>query len=215
MQAFTKIEKALFSLFLLFAFAPLLQGQVTDRGRFLIGSAVGFATNTSNISYSGQTTEENPQNTQWNVAPSIGYFLFNNFTLGIGLDYTSSSEKRTGESKTEDSDLLFGPFARYYFPLDDKAFFLQSNFGFGNSSDNLSIGGEARNIRTNILAVGVGPGFTIFSNDAIGLEALVKYNYARSKFDVDIAGVKTTTTTKTNQVALSLGLQVYFSGLRK
>ena len=96
-----------------------------------------------------------------------------------------------------------------------KALFLQANFGFGNSSDNLTIGGEAQNINTNILAVGAGPGFTIFSNDAIGLEALVKYNYARSKFDIDIAGVKTSTTTKTNQIALSLGLQIYFRGLRK
>jgi hypothetical protein len=43
----------------------------------------------------------------------------------------------------------------------------------------------------------------------------VKYNYARSKFDLDIDGVKTTTITKTNQVALSLGLQLYFAGLVK
>ncbi|MBL7828411.1 MAG: outer membrane beta-barrel protein [Saprospiraceae bacterium] len=192
-------------------------GQFTDRGRFILGTAVGFATNTSNVSYAGEVPGgvEEPQNTQWNIAPSIGYFLFDNFTLGIGMDYTSSSEKRVGEEKTKDADLLFGPFARYYFPFDDKAIFLQANFGFGNSSDNLTIGTTTQNINTNILAVGAGPGFTIFSNDGIGIEALVKYNYARSKFDLDVNGVKTTTTTKTNQIALSLGIQVYFSGLRK
>lgn len=213
-----KIEKLVSLLLLSFMLVPVVQAQFTDRGRFMLGSAVGFATNTSKISYSnqlpGETTDE-PQNTQWNVAPSVGYFLFNNFVLGIGLDYTTSSETRQGETKTKDSDLLFGPFARIYFPFTDKAFFLQGNFGFGNSSDNLTIGGQNQNINTNIFAVGAGPGFTIFSNDAIGLEALVKYNYARSKFDIDIAGVKTTTTTKTNQVALSLGLQVYFSGLNR
>ncbi|MBP6810362.1 MAG: outer membrane beta-barrel protein [Saprospiraceae bacterium] len=197
---------------------PIAQGQFTDQGRFMIGSAVGFATNTSKTSFSGQTPNEGesePQNTQWNVAPSIGYFLFNNFTLGIGLDYTTSTESREGEAKTKDSDLLFGPFARYYFPFGDKAVFLQGNFGFGNSSENSNLGGTDQNINTNILAIGAGPGFTIFSNDAIGLEALVKYNYARSKFDLDIAGQKTTTTTKTNQIALSLGIQVYFAGLRR
>lgn len=199
-------------------FTALVQAQFTDQGRFMLGSAVGFATNTSKTSFSSQTpgtTDTEPQNTQWNIAPSIGYFLFNNFTLGIGLDYTSSTETRAGEDKTKDSDLLFGPFARYYFPFGDKAIFLQGNFGFGNSADNLTIGTEKQNINTNILAVGAGPGFTIFSNDAIGLEALVKYNYARSKFDLDIAGVKTTTTTKTNQIALSLGIQVYFAGLKR
>ncbi len=40
---------------------------------------------------------------------------------------------------------------------------------------------------TNIFAIGAGPGFTIFSSDAIGIEALIKYNYARSKFDIDMA----------------------------
>ena len=213
-----KFEKLLSSLFLSVMLIPVAQGQFTDQGRFMIGSAVGFATNTSKTSFSGQTpnqSESEPQNTQWNVAPSIGYFLFNNFTLGIGLDYTSSTETREGNDKTKDSDLLFGPFARYYFPFGDKAVFLQGNFGFGNSSENSNLGGTDQNINTNILAFGAGPGFTIFSNDAIGLEALVKYNYARSKFDLDIAGVKTTTTTKTNQIALSLGIQVYFAGLRR
>lgn len=213
-----KIEKIFLILILATVLSSVAQGQFTDRGRFMLGSAVGFATNTSQISYSSQTpdgTADEPQNTQWNVAPYIGYFLFDDFTLGIGLDYTSSSETRQGAQKTKDSDLLFGPFARYYFPFDDKAFFLQGNFGFGNSSDNLTIGGENQNINTNILAVGAGPGFTIFSNDGIGIEALVKYNYARSKFDIDIAGVKTTTTTKTNQIALSLGIQLYFSGLKR
>ena len=75
---------------------------------------------------------------------------------------------------------------------------------------------DAAHARSSVtVAFGAGPGFTIFSNDGIGIEALVKYNYARSKFDIDIAGEKTTTTTKTNQIALSLGVQFYFSGLRK
>lgn len=194
--------------------SSVAQAQFTDRGRFMLGSAVGFATNTSTTSLSSGGEAE-PQNTQWNVAPSIGYFLFDNFTLGIGLDYTSSSETRQGQPKTKDDDLLFGPFARYYFPFGDKALFLQGNFGFGKSSDNLTVNDVDQNINTNIFAIGAGPGFTIFSNDGIGLEALVKYNYAKSTFDIDLNGVKTTTTTKTNQIALSLGIQVYFSGLKR
>jgi hypothetical protein len=212
-----KFEKMLFLIVFSVALTPIVQGQFTDQGRFIIGSAVGFSSNKSTTSLPGQSTGNivEPQNTQWNVSPSIGYFLLNNLALGIGLDYTSSSETRAGEEKTKDSDLLFGPFARLYFPFGDKAFFLQSNFGFGNSSDNFNDGTKVQNINTNILAIGVGPGFTIFSNDAIGIEALVKYNYARSKFDIDIAGIKTSTTTKTNQIALSLGIQLYFAGLRR
>lgn len=203
-------------IFLLSIVVSTAQAQFTDRGRFMLGSAVGFATNSSKTSFDNSSTEDSePKNTQWNVSPYIGYFLFDNFTLGIGLDYTSSSETRAGEEKTKDSDLLFGPFTRYYIPFGDKALFLQGNFGFGNSSDNLTVNGANQNINTNILAFGIGPGFTIFSNDGIGLEALVKYNYAKSQFDLDIAGVKTTTTTRTNQIALSLGIQIYFAGLKR
>jgi hypothetical protein len=208
-------KKSLLLVVLLNTVLGLAQAQFTDRGRFMLGSAVGFATNNSTITRSDQNDVSEPRNSQWNVAPSVGYFLFDHFALGIGMDYTSSSEQNEGEEATNDNDLLFGPFLRYYIPFGDKAIFLQGNFGFGNSTDNLVLGGVRQRINTNILAYGAGPGFTIFSNDAIGIEALVKYNYARSKFDVEIGGVTTSTTTKTNQIALSLGMQLYFAGLRR
>lgn len=187
----------------------------TNRGNFVIGTALGFSSNTSTISQTaGQG--EGPESFQWNIAPHVGYFLFDNFTIGVGLDYTFSREKQPNEDKNDDSDLLFGPFGRYYFPFGgDKAVFLEGNFGFGTSSDNLIINGQAQNISTDIIAFGAGPGFTIFSNDALGIETLFKYNYARSRFNTEQGGVISETTTKTNQLSVSLGLQVYFAGLRR
>lgn len=194
---------------------PLQAQDFTGRGNFMFGTAVGFASNTSNISHAGQAGE-GPESFQWNLAPHIGYFLFDNFTLGIGLDYTFSREKQPSQDKNDDSDLLFGPFGRYYLPFGgDKAIFLEGNFGFGTSSDNLIVDGENRNISTDIIAFGAGPGFTIFSNDAIGIETLFKYNYARSRFNTEQGGVTTETVTKTNQFAVSLGIQFYFGGLRR
>lgn len=187
----------------------------TSRGNFMFGSAVGFSSNTSTIAQAGEKGE-GPESFQWNIAPHIGYFLFNNFTLGIGLDYTFSREKQPNEDKNDDSDLLFGPFGRFYVPFGgDKAVFLEGNFGFGTSSDDLIIGGETQNISTDIIAFGAGPGFTIFSNDAIGIETLFKYNFARSRFNTTQGSVTTETTTKTNQFAVSLGVQFYFGGLRR
>ena len=110
--------------------------------------------------------------------------------------------------------LLFGPFGRYYLPMAaDMAFFLEGNFGFGNASDNLLIAGETQRINTNIMAFGLGPGFTIFSSSAIGIEALVKYNFARSRFDTDIAGVQRETISRTNQFDFSIGFQFYLGGI--
>ncbi|MBL7774841.1 MAG: outer membrane beta-barrel protein [Saprospiraceae bacterium] len=200
------------------AFLLPVQGwtqQFTERGNFVIGTAIGFSSNTSTISQtSGQG--EGPESFQWNIAPHVGYFLFENFALGVGLDYTFSREKQPNADKNDDTDLLFGPFGRYYIPFGgDKAVFLEGNFGFGTSSDNLIIDGQPQNISTDIIAFGAGPGFTIFSNDAIGIETLFKYNFARSRFNTEQGGVTTETTTKTNQFAISLGIQVYFAGLRR
>ena len=187
----------------------------TQRGNFLVGSAIGFSSNTSTISQSG-AKGDGPESFQWNIAPHVGYFLFENYALGVGLDYTFSREKQPNADKNDDSDLLFGPFMRYYLPFGgDKAVFLEGNFGFGTSSDDLIIDGEPQNISTDIIAFGAGPGFTIFSNDAIGIETLFKYNFARSRFNTTQGSITRETTTRTNQFAVSLGIQFYFGGLRR
>lgn len=191
----------------------------TRRGNFLMGTGLAYSSNNSRVAVaSTNATNEGdgPTSIQWSVSPHIGYFLVRNFTLGIGLDYTFSREKQPNQDKTEDSDLLFGPFGRLYLPFGgDKAFFLESNFGFGNSSDDQVLDGVPQKITNSVIAFGAGPGFTIFSNDAVGIETLFKYNYARSRFNTEVAGVSRQTTTKTNQFAVSLGLQFYFGGIRR
>ncbi|MDX1941234.1 MAG: outer membrane beta-barrel protein [Saprospiraceae bacterium] len=198
----------------------MLSAQVTQNGNFILGSTVGFSTAHSKITQEatgGNKTEESPYSTQINIAPSVGYFLFDNFALGIRMDYTLNRVEESNQDYTEDSDVLFGPFARLYLPIlqsNDMYLFAEAGFGFGNSRDvkELSVGDQR--INTNLFAFGVGPGITVIASNAIGLEAVVKYNYARSEFDTQIAGIEANTTTKTNQIGISLGLQLYFSGFK-
>jgi hypothetical protein len=208
----------LFSSFLFFI--GQLNGQISSKvfqsGDFLMGSTIGISSTSSNISQSTSTGngEKTPRSLQINLSPSIGYFLMEDFALGIGLDYTYSYQRDGDNNRRTDSDFLFGPFMRYYLPVKEKmAFFGVLDFGFGNSSnENLLLNGN-ESVSSNILAVGVGPGFTIISTNAIGLETIFKYNFARSKFDTELAGIKTSTTTNTSQFDISLGVQLYFGGL--
>ncbi len=208
-----------FSLFLCLLFTSAMSAQMLEQGNFVIGTTFGFSTADSKIifeSSTGKEEGEGPSALQINIAPNIGYFIVPNFALGIGLDYTYSSVSEPSEDRTQDSDLLFGPFGRAYLPVtDDMSFFVEADFGFGNSSDEQIIGGNTQSIKTNIFAIGVGPGFTIFSNSSIGIEALLKYNYARSKFKTENAGVESTTITKTNQFDVAIGVQFYFGGVRR
>lgn len=217
-----KIFKTLLSSLILFFTCTLLSAQFTESGNFVIGSTIGFSTAQSNfeIDDNNQQIEgRGTRSSQFNIAPAIGYFLTDHFAMGIGLDYTSNITREPESildpesevDRQEDSDLLFGPYARYYLPIGkDKAFFLETTFGVGSSSNTIRIDGVNQNTSTDVLALGVGPGFTIFSSDGIGIEALVKYNWARSNTETDFGDVLTISKSYTNAIDLSIGMQIYF-----
>ena len=188
--------------------------QILDRGNFMVGATVGFGTANSKVTI-GDIEGEGLSASQFNMAPAIGYFVLDNFALGLGADYTLNSVTEPGQDKTTDSDLLFGPFARYYFPVGDNvALFFVTNFGFGNSTDEQLIGENKQSVETNVFAIGAGPGLTVYSKGGFAIETVFNYNYANSNFDSQNAGITTTTKTRTNQFALALGLQYYFGGFR-
>lgn len=197
--------------------AGITNAQITNKGNFIIGGTMGFSAANSDVeqTLNGETISERAEASQINVAPSLGYFFADNFALGFGMDYTLNTVRQP-DGRSIDSDLLFGPFGRYYFPAGtDKAFFIETNFGFGSSIDEAELNGTSQAVNTNVFAVGVGPGFTIYSSDAIGIEALVKYNHARSNSSTTVENASVNTITLTNQVDFSVGLQVYLSRLQR
>ncbi len=192
-------------------------GQVTEKGNFMIGANFGFSSANSDTEQNINGTVsamEGSTATQFNIAPAVSYFLLDNFALGIGMDYTFNSIKRADGSEEDDRNALFGPVARLYLPIgNDMSFFIESSVGFGSSTDQSNIGDLDQEISTDVFAVGFGPGFTIFSENAIGIEALVKYNYAESDANFDFEDDNVNVNTITNQLDFSVGLQFYFGRL--
>lgn len=214
------MRKSLFIIVLLvWGFAHPASLQILESGNFLVGSTLGFSSANSRVKQTlstGEQTNSGPVSLQLNFSPNIGYFLADNFVLGIGMDYTLGHFKEANTDRTEGSNLLFGPFFRYFYDLgDNMAFFGELDLGFGNASNDQLIGTTRQNINSNIISIGVGPGFTIYSDNAIGIEALFKYNFARSRFNTTaVDQVQTETITKTNQFDISLGIQFYFSSIQ-
>jgi len=203
---------------LFFAITGSATAQVTNQGNFLTGATLGFSSSASTISFlsdNGDLDDQGPTSLQFNFAPNIGYFLIDDLALGLNMDVTFSRLEEPNTDRTEDSDLLFGPFVRYYFPLEDGlAFFGEVSFGFGNAADDIYIGETRQSINTTIFATGFGPGFTIVSRNGLGIEAIFKYNYAHSKFNTVLNAINQETITRSNQFDISLGVQYYFSGVR-
>jgi outer membrane protein W len=216
-----------FCIFALFATAQVTIIQPTQRGNFVIGSRIGFSTAKSTIevtSATGSVKGDGGSSAQFNFAPAIGYFFANNIVLGIGMDWLNTRSK-TGvdidggtepSQETNNNNILFGPFVRYFIPTgDDNAFFVGTSVSFGNSKNEFTgSNNETQSINNSLLTIGVGPGFTIYSNNGLALEALVKYNFAKSDSEIDIQGIKRTSQSWTNAVDFSIGLQYYFGGFR-
>ena len=73
-----------------------LEAQVTNSGNFVIGSTFGLSTAKSKItqdSGDGEEEVDNPSSSQFSFSPRVGYFIIDNFAVGIHMDYTSSEVK--------------------------------------------------------------------------------------------------------------------------
>ena len=224
------MKKLLTSMMLcMFVFAINAQeivNQPTRRGNFVIGTRIGFSTAKSTVdvqSSVGSIKGDGGSSAQFNLAPAIGYFIVNNLVLGVGMDWLRTNSSTgvdlnggvAAPQKSNSNNVLFGPFARFFIPLgDDKAFFIGSTLGFGNSKSEYTADNTTQSIDNTLLNIGVGPGFTIFSRNGMALEALVKYNYAKSTSIIDVQGVKRTSKTWTNALDFSVGIQYYFGGFR-
>ncbi len=214
---------------LMFTFALAAQQTVsspTQGGNFVIGSRIGFSTAKSSVdvqSATGSIKGDGGSSSQFNLSPAIGYFFTNNFVMGIGMDWlrtTSStgvdlSGGTSAPQESNNNNVLFGPFVRYFIPTgEDKAFFIGTTVGFGNSKNQFTADSKTQSIDNSLLTIGVGPGFTIYSNNGIALEALVKYNFAKSNSEIDVQGIKRVSKTWTSAVDFSVGVQYYFGGFR-
>lgn len=192
-----------------------------SKGNFVIGTRFGFSTNKSDVTVEGTNTSSlksgSQTATQLNISPSLGYFFANRLLVGIGMDYlmTSSSDNSSstvGGGNSSDSRLLFGPQLRYYFPINSsQSFFFGGVSGFGTSNTEVVLDGKTQKINTNITSFGFGPGYTIFSNNCIAMEAQAKYNFGSTNSSIDISGVKQTTNSKTNAFDFVVGISYYFS----
>jgi outer membrane protein W len=200
--------------------------QPTRRGNFIIGSRIGFSTAKSSVdvqSSAGSIKGDGGSSSQFNVSPGIGYFFIDHLAIGISMDWLAThsstgvdfSGGTTAAQQSDNNNLLFGPFIRYFLPIDaDKAFFIGTTLGFGNSRNQFIADTKVQTINNNLLTIGVGPGFTIYSHNGLALEALAKYNFARSISEINVLGIQRTSKTWTNALDFSVGLQYYFPTFR-
>lgn len=169
----------------LFAFTAQTSMAQLSKGSLTLGGTLSFSNSSSKTEIispnNGLFTQEGPKNTAINLTPKVGYMLSNNWMIGAGVGFQSSTSR--GNS-SENSDIILtnkgqlfkvGPFVRYYsMPLAHAGIFVeaQTELGFGNITLEQSLNNQALALKNNLLQIdaGVTPGAIWFVTPSFAVE---------------------------------------------
>jgi hypothetical protein len=159
------MKKSLLSLALV-AFVGIASAQ-TQQGGWVVGasSQLGFSSN----SQDGVADNESVIN----LGTRTGYFVIENLSIGVLLNYTNSSQ---GDFKS--TDTAIGPWARYYV---GGQFFLGAAYG-AVSGKTGSGGSEFKTSGGVLIFEG---GYPIFMGDNVAIEPALNYSSGSGDFEGD------------------------------
>ncbi|GEL10896.1 outer membrane protein [Flavobacterium glycines] len=123
------------------AFFGVISAQ-TEKGAFIISGKTGLNFTSNNVKYKlGGETDESKTNS-FNISPAIGYFVANNFALGLAFDYKSTTTKQqvktiipiaTENTKETQNILSIVPNVTYFFFKGKTKPYFGTGLGLANS----------------------------------------------------------------------------------
>lgn len=159
--------------------------QIT-KGNWLVGGSASYSSLNSLSTASTQFKQSNFQ-----ITPSVGYFLKDKFAVGLNpsLYYGSNN---IGNSSTI---ITIGPFVRYYFLIPENVFnlFGEGSYAYGSNTGK----GQGAAQILNIYSISGGP--VIYFNSSVGLEFIINYS------KTSIAGFSGTN----NEIRFGIGFQIH------
>jgi hypothetical protein len=150
----------------------------------------------------------------FNLAPRVGYFLFDRFAAGLILNAgTSKNEYETYDffsgtvikATSHSKSISVGPFVRYYLPVP---VFFQASATFGGQRIEYDEPATAGQIKSSLKKWSLAAGYAYFLNDYVAIEPSIGYQS-------DVTKNKDNDSKSTvRSIALSAALTIYL-GERK
>jgi len=160
-----------------------------NKGAWLIGAS-------SNVGFNSYSFKNSPNQSLFNINTKAGYFVIDNFTVGINLGYFNSSQSGFSSSTTS-----IGVFTRYYLP---KNFFL----GVGINSVSNSFSSSGTSSSSSSIAIPMELGIAAFITKNIAVEPSINYIKGDDKGGVTYNGLNTGAT---SAIGLNIGFTVYLN----
>jgi len=207
-------------------FAIITCQSQTEKGKMFIGGLINFSDgNTSYYDTSGLTGTS--KNYHFQITPNYGYFIKDNFAIGVNLNYLtqSTTNDNTNNSAaninyTQTKNIYgAGVFARYYKKLIGNFMFIAN----GSIAYNYEVDGETgisdpinENNKINSFNVTITPGLVYFISPKFGLETTfgnLNYSYSSTKNNDTSSQSKINTSNfglNLDFSAFSFGVNYYF-----
>ncbi len=181
------MKKTLLTITTIFIISFAIQAQ-TEKGKIFLSGVLGYSSKASNYDYyySGYNGYVNGKSekkeTEFSIIPKFGYFLGNNFVLGLGVGYNIQTSYYKGDNNifysnynTTTNSLVINPFGRYYIGVNEKFKFfgeVGAAFNFGtinyNNGSNLPYNSTSRQVNAYL-----NPGFAYFPTTKFSIELSV------------------------------------------
>ncbi|NRS89302.1 outer membrane protein [Flavobacterium sp. 7E] len=159
------------------------------------GESLGFSKEDIFVEGNLGFSSSNDKNTETKVnnfsfTPKVGYFLADNFVLGVQLGLGSDKTKVSGTDAGKNSNFNAGVFGRYYFLELGKRFktYADAEVNFANSKYEL---GPIEN-KSNGVSAGAGLGINYFVTKCVVLNFSLRNILSYSSSKPDVAGAKST-----------------------
>jgi hypothetical protein len=167
-----------------FLFSILSEAQI-NRNKTLIS----VSSNILNLQYSsvkhksdatGYIEPDPEKRTSFNLSPKVGFFVANNFAIGIDASIGLSIDN-FGTDKNRYTFLGAGPFIRYYIPTKKVLPFFEINGLVGSASYKYESSTSNYDDNYRQILIGVGTGMAIRIGDKVILDIMAGYTYDTEK----------------------------------
>ncbi|MDJ1467255.1 outer membrane beta-barrel protein [Cytophagaceae bacterium DM2B3-1] len=182
-----------------------------EQGKLFINGQFG-------VSSTSYKADSDHKKSSFTLMPSVGYFVSDQFAVGLGVGVSTNKDKNTTSNvttTTTDSYVSIAPFVRYYIPTagDKFHFFAQSRLGFGFGKEKTKYSNTSVTLedKTNYINFNISPGFAYFPSSHWSLELLLNGFYIDSQKNPnnDNSGV-TTVGLDVNSLVPNVGISYFF-----
>lgn len=172
----------------------------TDKGDWMVGTDFGLSYETSKVTEKVGNSETSQTTNTFKVAPKLDYFVINNLSIGLGLEYRNSKVK-DGDTTNR---FAVVPQVHYFFPLDTNFKpFLGARVGYGYSST--EVAGGNNKTKWDGLVAGGRAGVAYFVNNGAAVTGYLDYDHQsfKNKDNKDL-------TMKKGTFGVGIGVAIFF-----